>query len=343
MLLLRSLHAVTLSCVLVLFGTLHSFALAEQIYSQNSYVQPSQNFDLPSSLNNSFGSSPQDANNFLANPSNSLPPITPLDSTPKGPRRPPVGLNAEWLIGSNDGLVTSEANITLPILGVGSPPPLIKVGFTFTDLIAGENLDLPDSLFEYTIGVSWIKPINDRWVIRTMLGIGHATDNENRTSDAWQFRGGMFAIFKYNEQWSWTFGALATGRQDLPVIPAVGAVWNQSDILRVDFTFPKPKINWLLIDTGTREHWSYVGAGFGGRTWAYQKSDGTNDLLTYSDWRFVLGWESRPSGSGRMPYAAGQVFNVELGYVFSRDLEFDRETTETPLDDVIMLSISSKF
>jgi hypothetical protein len=258
-------------------------------------------------------------------------------------RRPPVGFKAEWITDSDTGLANAKVDTTLPLLMFGTPPPLVKVGFAYTDLFAAESLGLPDELYEYSIGLAWVRPINERWIMRTMLGVGFATDNQNTSSDAWQFRGGAFAIYERSEQLKWTLGALATGRDDLPVIPAVGAVWQPNPCTRVDLLFPQPKVNLLISDDGSRQQWAYLGFGINGNTWAYEQPGMIDDRLTYKDQRVVMGWESRPSASAGMPFALGRTMRAEIGYAFSREFEFENETRVEYLGGGLMLGISTKF
>lgn len=259
------------------------------------------------------------------------------------PKPTPFRFDAEWITDSETGLATAEANVTVPLLAFGTPPPLVKVGFAYTDLFAADSFGIPNELYEYSIGLSWVRPINDRWTIRTLLGVGLATDNENTSSDAWQFRGGVFGIYQRNETLSWTLGALATGRDDLPVIPAVGAVWQPNEHTRFDFLFPQPKVNFLLTEDGARQHWGYLGFGINGNTWAYERAGMVDDRLTYKDLRVVLGWESRPKASAGMPFALGRTLRLELGYVFSREFEFERETRVEDLGDGLVMGFSTKF
>ncbi len=261
----------------------------------------------------------------------------------KPPRRPPVGFQAEWIGDSQFGLATAKVDTTLPLLMFGTPPPLVKVGFSYTDLFAAESFGLPANLYEYSVGLAWVRPINDRWTVRTMLGVGLATDNENNSSDGWQFRGGVFAMLKRSEQLTWTFGGVATGRDDLPVIPAVGAVWMPNPCTRVDLLFPQPRINRLIIDDGSRQQWAYFGFGINGKTWGYEQPGMIDDRLTYKDVRMVVGWEARPAASAGLPFAIGRTTKLELGYVFSREFKFENETRVEALSDGLMLGVTTKF
>ena len=87
----------------------------------------------------------------------------------------PVSLKGLWMTDSQTGLSSSNVSLKLPILKLfGTPPPIVKTGFGYTDLFAATDLGLPNNLYEYSIGVSVVKPINDRWVIRSILAAGRS-------------------------------------------------------------------------------------------------------------------------------------------------------------------------
>ncbi|QEG23319.1 hypothetical protein MFFC18_32160 [Mariniblastus fucicola] len=265
-------------------------------------------------------------------------------STSQRPRGIPIGLESAWIVDSETGLSTQSANLKLPLLrGFGTPPPIVKIGFAYTDLSTPDSLGLPNDLYEYSIGLSTIRKIRERWMLRTMLGMNFATDNENRSSDAWRFTGGVFAIHQKSPQLSWTFGAIALGRSDLPVVPAIGAVWLPRPGTRVDLILPNPKVNFLVADNGQRQQWCYLGGGLNGNTWGYERPGFGDDTLTYSDLRIVAGWESRPSAPANQPYVPGRKFGIEAGYAFSRDLEFEDEAIELSLDDALIFRINTRY
>jgi hypothetical protein len=68
-----------------------------------------------------------------------------------------------------------------------------------------------------------------------------------------------------------------------------------------------------------------------------------DDRLTYNDRRVVVGWESRPSASGGMPFAMGKTIKAEIGYAFSREFEFENETRVETLGDSVLFGILTKF
>ena len=229
------------------------------------------------------------------------------------------------------GLGSYDASVTLPTFPLfGPPPPFINAGFNYTNIDAPNSLGLPTDLYQTDFGLAWMRRINDRWMTRFMAGTSFATDGNNNSSDAWRFRGGAFAIYRRSPKWTWTFGALALGRNDIPVIPAVGVIHQPTPGLRIDLIMPKPRVSFLLVDNGPRQQWGYVGAGLNGGTWGVQRVDGVDDQLTYGDFRAVLGWESTPTPEPGMPFTRGRKLVAEIGYVFSRDFEWEKRGRADP-------------
>lgn len=237
-----------------------------------------------------------------------------------------------------------DARVLVPTYPIfGPPPPLITAGFSYTDLNATDALELPADLYDVSLGFSWMRPVTERWMVQFMFSTAFATDGKNESSDAWQFRGGVFGMYRPSPEWTWTVGAIALGRKDIPVVPAVGAIWQPRPTLRFDLTLPKPRIAVRLIDNGARQQWGYLGGGFNGGTWAYETVGGIGDQLTYRDWRFVLGWESTPTPQNGLPFTRGRKLAVEVGYVFGRDFEFETGRPDIKLDDTVMLRVAASF
>lgn len=259
--------------------------------------------------------------------------------------RPNFSFAAEWQAETNDiGLTFYDASVSFPTYPIfGPPPPMINVGFGYTRIDAPFEMGLPDDLFETELGLAWMRKINDRWMTRLMAGTTFATDGKNDSSDAWRFRGGVFALYKRNPKWTWIFGAIALGRNDLPVVPAVGVIYQPNPAVRFDLTMPRPRLAFLLVDRGERQQWIYIGTALNGATWGVELADGTNDQLTYGDFRAVIGWESTPTPEPGMPFTRGRKLGAEIGYVFSRDFELDRQDSKIRLDDTLMLRGTVSF
>lgn len=259
--------------------------------------------------------------------------------------RPALSFAAEWEPESGGfGLSNYDLSVKMPTFPIfGPPPPFITTGFSFTDLDAPTSANLPTELYDVALGVNWMRRYNDQWMMRYMFSAAFASDSHNTSSDAWQFRGGLFLMYRHSEQWDFVLGALATGRKDIPVVPAIGAVWQPSPDWRVDFTLPRPRVSWLAVDRGHRQYWLYAGGGFTGGTWAYERTGSQDDLLTYREWRAVLGLESTPPRLPGTYRATGLKFGGEIGYVFGRKFEFDSDRPDLKPDDALLMRATIGF
>jgi len=259
--------------------------------------------------------------------------------------RPRFSFDAEWepMV---DGVVigTIGGSVRVPTYPVfGPPPPFITFGYAFTQLESPAALDLPSSMHEFSLGLAWMRRINERWMLRFMLNGSFATDLNNTGDEAWRLRGGGFAMYRPNDRWSFAVGAMATGRSDIPVLPAIGLIWQPSPSLTVNLMMPRPRISWLLVERGNRQHWVYLGAGIDGGDWAYERTSGTGDRLEYREWRAVLGWESMPPKPPGSFMRMGTTINAEVGYVFGREFEFKSATPSISIGDALLLRAGISF
>lgn len=259
--------------------------------------------------------------------------------------RPRYRLAAQWAPAVDGfGIATYDAAVTVPSYPFfGPPPPLFTAGYRATQLDSPSTVDLPSDLHRFHLDVAWMRRINDRWTTRLTLGTVFASDMHNRGGDAWRVRAGGFALFQPNERWSFAFGALATGRDDLPVIPAVGLVYQPSPSLRINLMMPEPRIEWLYAEAGERQTWLYLGAGIGGDTWGVTRQTGAEDRLSLREFKLTVGLESRnrrPPGSF---VPTGNVWTVEAGVVLGRRFEFERDAQEVKLDDALMIRTAMRF
>ena len=123
----------------------------------------------------------------------------------------------------------------------------------------------------------------------------------------------------------------------------VGLIYQPNSAMRLDLIMPRPRFSCLLAENGPRQQWGYVGAGLNGTTWGVERADRSDDQLTYGDFRLVLGWESTPAKEPGIPFTRGKKLGAELGYVFSRDFEWERDSSKLKLDEALMLRASMSF
>lgn len=232
---------------------------------------------------------------------------------------------------------TLETNGTFAI-PLGSMENVI----TFTPYIRADLLeaaavfDVPDSLFDTGVKMFWRRPINER--LGSMLLVTPSVRSDFTTSDS-AFR--LFGLALLTWQWvpdtlSISGGAVYTGRDDYPVLPAMGLLWTPTPEWKFDAQFPSPRISHRLSRAaGKSETWAYLAGVFGGNTWAVTRAGGVSDELTLSDLRLVTGIEYMQS-ENRGVYA-------EIGYVFNRSLEYENIPLQQDLDSAVMMRAGISF
>jgi len=213
---------------------------------------------------------------------------------------------------------------------------------TFTPYIradlldAAAVLDVPESLFDTGVKMFWRHPINER--LSSMMLITPSVRSDFTTSDG-AFR--LFGLALLTWQWvpqklSISGGVVHTGRDDFPILPAMGLLWTPSPEWKVDAQFPSPRISHRLAKNGGQsETWAYLSGVFGGNTWAVTRTGGETDELTISDLRLVTGIEFAQSEN--------RGFYVEAGYVFNRSMEYTTIPIERDLDAAMMMRAGVSF
>lgn len=235
---------------------------------------------------------------------------------------------------------SSQLKLYLPPV-FGPPPPSLSFNAGLTEL---DGYGLPE-LYTLSLGFNWIRPVNERWAWMFSFTPTIATDFENTSSDMWRFRGNAFAFYTPQDDIQWIFGAVVTGRRDLPALPAIGLVWWPDECSKLDLTFPQPRFSRRLAETAGREWWGYTGMNLGGGTWAIEQSNGLNDELTYRAWRLVVGMESVPPGSKAPGSRGSSGFSsyLEAGISLGREIEFERAPQTFTPDDVFYMGGGLRF
>ena len=231
--------------------------------------------------------------------------------------------------------VDASASFAIPL---GSMDNVISITpyFRADFLEAAAIFDVPDSLYETGVKMFWRRPISER--LGSMILVTPSVRSDFQTSEN-AFR--LFGLGLLTWQWvpktlSVSGGAVYTGRQDYPVLPAMGLLWTPSPRWKYDIQFPSPKISYRLAKSGCdHETWGYLGGVFGGNTWAVKRTGGVSDELTLSDLRLVFGLEHlQPQNRS--------VF-VEAGYIFNRSIEYTNIAFQQDLNAAMMLRMGVAF
>jgi hypothetical protein len=232
---------------------------------------------------------------------------------------------------------TLDTNATFAI-PLGSMDNLI----TFTPyfradmLDAAAVLDVPETLYETGVKMFWRKPINER--LGAMVLVTPSVRSDFETSDG-AFR--LFGMGLLTYQWvpgklSVSGGVVHTGREDFPILPAMGLLWTPAPEWKLDLQFPSPRLSYRLAkDPHHHETWAYLSGVFGGNTWAVSRAGGLTDELTISDLRLVTGIEHLQTEN--------HGFFAEIGYVFNRSIEYINVPFQRDLDATWMIRAGISF
>ena len=241
--------------------------------------------------------------------------------------------------GDSDGLGIK----TLDLLGTfavpfGSMDHVISFTpyFRMDQLNANPSLDVPDELYDTGVKAFWKKVQSERFTTMVMFTPSVRSDFQSREQAFKLFGMALLQWQIVPQKLSMTGGAVYTGRQDFPVLPAIGLYWTPSPEWKLDIQFPAPRLSRRLLKDGDNsETWVYLSGVFGGNTWAVKRAGGQDDQLTLRDLRLVLGVE----------YLLREnrgVF-VETGVVFDRSMEYENIPGEIDFGDAILLRAGIQF
>lgn len=244
---------------------------------------------------------------------------------------PATRLTAGWLApgGANGfGVTDFDGNHTW-LLGYDDLPPLSITPGLGLHLWAGPHeLDLPARVYDVYLDFSW-RPIDtERWGLSLGITPGWYGDFERLDGDTFQLTGWMLANYRLSPDWN-LLGGLAYVRQlRSNLLPVGGLVWTPSDDTRLELVIPRPRLARRFQTDEYGSTWWYVAGQLGGGAWAVADDAATNVLVGYTDLRILAGIECFRF--------SGREWNLEVGYVFARDLSVDGRVVQSPADTVLL-------
>jgi hypothetical protein len=206
-----------------------------------------------------------------------------------------------------------------------------KRGFTnninFHLLSGPKVVPLPPRLYDFEFGYQSRNSLSSRFSYDCSVTVGVYSDFEDSARDGVRFPAHTVGIFHASPRNDLVFGVDYLDRDDIKILPVAGICWHDPNIsnLRYQMVFPRPRIDWT-IDAESR---MYVGGTLGGGTWDIEFPNEANDVLTYRDYRLVFGIEHAGE--------EGKLSGWEMGWVFSRKLEFRHLPQEFGLDDAFII------
>lgn len=219
-------------------------------------------------------------------------------------------------------------------------PLLITPRFAVHYLDRPAGLDLPSEVYDAEVSFRHLRKFGDGpWAMNAAVTLGHYSDFEANDADAFRVTGQAFAVYEWSPRMTWAFGVVYLNREDLAMIPAAGFIYQPHPDVKFDALMPRPRVSWRLpgsVDGGV-ERWAYLGGEFGGGIWSIDRPTTVGqDLLTYNDYRLLIGIEKKaPIG--------GVSHRLEFGYVFGRELEFSSATPDVRLDDSLFVRVGVNY
>ncbi len=211
-------------------------------------------------------------------------------------------------------------------------PLLVTPQFGVHLLDNAGSLDIPTTLYDASVEFRHLRKFGaGPWAMDAAVNVGYYSDYEQGSGDALRVSGRGIGVYESSPTTKWLLGVAYLNRAGASVLPIAGVIFEPRPGVRVEGIFPRPRLLYrTAASVENDERWVYLGGEFGGGVWSITRpSTGDLDLLNYSDWRVLAGYERKVIG--------GLSRRFEIGYVFKRELEFDSATPDATLDDTLFV------
>jgi hypothetical protein len=202
--------------------------------------------------------------------------------------------------------------------------------------VTEQNLGLPPELYDIQIQLRWVQPLGDRFGFDVSVIPGFFSDFDSSQNNGFRVSGHLIGTYRHSEDWMFALGAMYLGRQDVPILPAGGVVWNIRPDTQLQLLMPNPRISWQFPSSAKEQQFVYTGFElFGGNSWAVSHFNTTQDTVTYRDFRYVIGYECGKPGQFRDV--------LQVGYVFARTVEFKHSPEVQHPPGTLLLQLVSGY
>lgn len=237
---------------------------------------------------------------------------------------------------------TSALPLPIPLLREHTKMTLLSVSPNFRYTHVQWNGDgqgegfLPESLYAGGVTVGLMSIVNERR--RVIVNAMPAYSSDGKATSRSFVCPVMAALnCTYNERWNLTVGIIYLDRSDIPVLPVGGAIYTPNENTRLELMMPQLKFAKRFLSRTTlhadnvadnasaasptvpptNDNWWFLSGGFSGNSWAFRSVGDQDDFAMLREYVLKCGWEhTRPSTK----------WTLELGYLFGREIQFDRKT-----------------
>jgi hypothetical protein len=201
-------------------------------------------------------------------------------------------------------------------------PLLITPGFGLQlwdgpETSATQLADLPPSTYDVFLDAAWNPKFSPLWGAELGIRVGIYTNWDVLVWESWRIMGRAIGTLQLTPTWQGKAGVIYLDRNQVKILPAIGATWTPNDRSRYDIFFPAPRASWRYASTQKHAWWAYLSGEYGGGAWTFRRSTSNYNMITpfdYNDIRIALGTEFVPLTQ------TGLAGNFEVGYVFYRQL-----------------------
>ena len=177
--------------------------------------------------------------------------------------------------------------------------------------------DLPPNTYDVFVDAAWNPKFSPLWGAELGIRVGIYTNWDVLVWESWRLMGRAIGTLQLTPTWQAKAGIIYLDRNQVKLLPALGATWTPNDRSRYDIFFPAPRASWRYAETQKRAWWAYLSGEYGGGAWTFRRSTSNYNMITpfdYNDIRIALGTEFVPMAQ------TGMAGNFEIGYVFYRQL-----------------------
>ncbi|MDP1560020.1 MAG: hypothetical protein Q8M16_01365 [Pirellulaceae bacterium] len=237
----------------------------------------------------------------------------------------------QWIAGSNDdfGWFSWQSD---PYLRRESDSGL-SLTFNLHGLSGPIAPNVSPRLYDAVASYQVRKSFSSNFSYDVAASVGVFSDFEGSARKGVRFPAHAVGMIHLNYRADLVFGADYLDRQDIKILPVAGVSIREflAPNVRLDLIFPRPRIDFALDN----QHRVYVAGLLGGGTWDYEATADTRELLTYRDYRVVLGFEFADNDN--------HLSSIEFGYAFGRQLEFANAGITLNSPDAFVLQWVSRY
>lgn len=195
------------------------------------------------------------------------------------------------------------------------------------------DIDLNPRLHEFILGYQIRRTFNEAFSFDCSTTVGFYSDFKGSAREGLRFPSHAVGIIHLTHRTDVIFGVDYLDRDDIKILPVIGISWHDFNqmSLRYDLVFPRPRIDYTVND---RLRFYLMGL-LGGGTWDIELVNGPDDVMTYRDYRVVIGQEKR--------YFDGSRRGLEVGYAFNRRLTLRELPVQLNFRNAFVINFQSTF